>query len=85
MGYCPFACVESRYNGVYCDTRPGGAAQHVGDAPRYSQTGLRHGQNGPRHSRLRARACGSARARGLAGRVCYDTINCIVTGERPDR
>ena len=29
MGYCPFACVESRYNGVYHDTVPDGAAQRA--------------------------------------------------------
>ena len=34
---------------------------------------------GSKGVRQRERAC------GLAGGVCRDTINCIVTGERPGR
>ena len=44
MGYCPFACVESQYNGVYRDTGPGGAAGAHGDSatirPRQATTRL---------------------------------------------
>ena len=35
-----------------------------------------------RHGRLRARACRSKRARGLAGGECRDTKFCIVIGVR---
>ena len=50
MGYCPFACVESRYNGVYRDTGPGGATQRAagaqGTKPRYDRDRPRHGRMG---------------------------------------
>ena len=54
-------------------------SSHVGDAPRYGRTGLRHGRDRPQHGVPRVEAC------CLAGRVCRDTINFIVTGERPGR
>ena len=49
MGYCPFSCVKSRYNGVYRDTRPGGAAQRVAGVwgTRHDRVGLGHDTVGP--------------------------------------
>ena len=88
LGYCPFSvCTGSRYRELYRDTRLGrpvwacdkGATRPGWRAVRYYDMARR----GLRHGRLHARACGSALARGLAGRVCRDTINCIVTRERP--
>ena len=86
---------RSRYNVLYHDrhglgapggsTRPSRRARACSGMPRYGQDGPRYGQDGPRHGRPRVRACSSARAQGLAGRVCHDTIVCIVTGGRPSR
>ena len=71
MGYCPFACVESRYKGVYRDIGPSGAAQRAagvqGTRPRYGRDRQQHGRMRPRyglrHGRPAHGACGSACAR----------------------
>ena len=53
MGHCLFACVESRYNGVYPDTGPGGATQRtagaLGTRPQYDRDRPRHGRMRPQY------------------------------------
>ena len=75
MGYCPFACVESRYNRVYRDTGPGWAVSAQVARPRYSRDRPQHGRMRPRYGRPARGACGSARAHGLdRGRVTIQTL-----------
>ena len=74
MGYCPFSQFESRYN-FYIVTQ-GSRARARGAT---TQPGWGHDTAG------RAQGCAAARARGLAGGACRDTINCIGKGERPGR
>ena len=85
----PFACVESRYNGVYRDTGPGGAAQHTtgaqGTRPRYSRDRPRHGRLGydtTYAAGLRAGRAAERTRMALLG-VSRDTKHCIMAKGRP--
>ena len=81
MGYYPFSSFGSRYNVLYRDrhdlgaprgaTRPSGRAVVGHDTARMG------------HDKAdRSQGHAVARARGLAGRLCHDTIVCIVIGGR---
>ena len=80
-----FFKLESQYNKLYCDRLDRGAHGQARTRPRHGQACLRYGQgrpairsrHGPRHGLPRARACGSARAGGLASRGSRYK-NCIV-------
>ena len=84
MGYCPFSTLVSRYNVLYRDRQ---GHRHVGVCSK----ALGYGRGGPairpRQATTRSTTCKGVRqrARSLAGRVCRDTINCIVTREWPGR
>ena len=81
IAHFPALCQDTMYCILTCK---GTGAQ--GSATRPCDTageGLRYGRDRPRHDWPRAEACDSSPARGLAGGVCRDTINCIVARRRP--
>ena len=83
MGYCPFSslghdttdCIVTQQGWVCARERYCRAGACWGGA-----VGLRHGQQEWRQGRPAHGASGNVRARGLATRVCRDTIVCIMTG-----